>query len=169
MATRTPHGKRRRSSSRPAPDTAMAGRRRLDVMRAALIAAVVVAAGLAAQAAPATSLNCGSRTLGPGALVQGRGPGPACLLRAFQQRCRPATYTLLSFGVDTGSTTTFRTVRRATGCQVAVTISFRVIPHPPKQTGTGYCRTLRRVGENVIAGRCTGTGLPATVSLTQAR
>jgi hypothetical protein len=49
---------------------------------------------------------------------------------------------------------------------VAVTISFRLIPRPPQQSGQGTCRTLRLIGTKVVAGSCTGRGLTPTISLT---
>jgi hypothetical protein len=76
---------------------------------------------------------------------------------------------LSSFGVDTIGTDTFRTVRRAGSCQIRVTMSFHVVPQSPRQTGSGYCRTLRRQGTDVVAGGCSGIGLPASLSLTGRR
>jgi hypothetical protein len=148
-----------------AADAQGAGRRRALVVRTVLISAVLLGTLAAARAAPATAVDCGLRSVGPGALVRSVGPGPSCLLRAFEQRCRPASYRLSSFGVDTIGTDTFRTVRRAGACEVAVTIMFHLVPQPPKRTGSGYCRTLRRRGIDVVAGGCTGTGLPASLSL----
>ena len=140
------------------------------VVRAGLTALVIAGTALvAARAVPAATLDCGSRSIGPGDLARGTGPGPACLLRAFQEHCRPASYRLSSFGVDTIGTDTFRTVRRAGRCQIEVAITFHVVPRPPRRTGSGYCRTLRRVGTDVVAGRCTGEGLPTSLSLTGRR
>ena len=135
------------------------------MLRIVLISAVVLGAIVASAAAPAATVDCGSRSVGPGALVRTVGPGASCLLRAFQQRCRPASYRLSSFGVDTIGTDTFRTVRRAGACEVAVAITFHLVPQPPRQTGSGYCKTLKRRGTDIVAGGCTGTGLPTSLSL----
>ena len=138
-------------------------------MRAGLIGFVIAGTALAAHAAPASTLNCGSRSVGPGALIRKNGDGPTCLLRAFQLHGRPATYRLSSFGIDTVATDTFRTVRRGGVCQAAVAISFRVIPQTARLTGSGHCRALKQVGVDVVAGNCTGSGLPASVSVRTGR
>jgi hypothetical protein len=141
-------------------------------VRGGVITFALAGAALASQPAPAatSTLSCGSQSIGgPGSLIQRNGPGPACLLHAFQLNCRPATYRLISTGVDTVGIDTFRTIRRAGTCRVAVTISFRVVPQAARLTGNGFCRRLRRKGSDIVAGPCAGAGLPASVSLESGR
>jgi hypothetical protein len=105
--------------------------------------------------------HCGTASVGPGSL---RRPDPAaveCMLSAFQDGCRPADYTLSSFGVDTVHSETFRIER----CTILVTTSFRVVPQQPHVTGVQRCARLRRLGTDVVADRCSGR--PTTISLTR--
>jgi hypothetical protein len=111
--------------------------------------------------------SCGTSSIGPGAIVHpSRAGGARCFLAAYRDNCRPATFQLSMFGVDTVATRDFRVVRSAAGCRVSVTTSFRVVPQPAHVTGTGTCRRLRSIGTNVVADACTGRGVPARISLT---
>lgn len=111
--------------------------------------------------------SCGSASIGPGAIVHPSSTGGArCLLAAYRDHCRPATYKLSLFGVDTVATRAFRLVSSSGACVVDVTTSFRVVPQPAHVTGQGVCKQLRAIGVNVIAEGCTGRALPPRVSLT---
>ena len=55
--------------------------------------------------------HCQARSIGPGSLQRGGTAGASCLLFAFQNGCRPADYTLSSFGVDTARTRRFASSR----------------------------------------------------------
>jgi hypothetical protein len=88
------------------------------------------------------------------------------MLRAYRHDCLDAAYRLSRFGVDTVAVEDFHVARRSGRCAVAVTGTFRVVPQPPHSTAGGFCRSLRRRGTDVVAGGCTGTGLPTTISLT---
>src|SRR5262249_26976364 len=92
--------------------------------------------------------------------------GARCLLAAYRHYCRQATYRLSLFGVDTVASREFGLVSSRSGCLVAVTSSFRVVPQPAHVTGKGTCRTLRAIGRNIVAGSCMGRGLPTRISLT---
>jgi hypothetical protein len=133
---------------------------------------MAVTAGLLATAATAGKtgageLRCASLSLGPGPVThQGGRQGARCLLTAYRQHCQPARYRLSIFGIDTIATRDFAVLNRSGRCQVAVTISFRVVPQQPHTSGHGYCRTLERQGTDIIARACHGNGLPAAVSLT---
>jgi hypothetical protein len=91
------------------------------------------------------------------------------LLTAYRHHCQTARYSLSIFGVDTIATRGFAVLNHGGRCQVAVTISFRVVPQRPHTTGHGYCRTLELQGTDIIARACGGKGLPAAVSLTSIR
>jgi hypothetical protein len=134
---------------------------------AALATCATLTVGAAVGAAK--PVNCGSISVGPGALVHGSTSGANCLLRSYQQHCLTATYKLSRFGVDTISISQFRVVTRTGRCQIAVTTSFRVVPQRPHTTGHGYCRTIGRRNGDIVVGGCTGTGLQATISLTGRR
>ena len=138
---------------------------RFYVMVVVLAAAVFAFVLPSAFAGPAP-VKCASLSVGPGALRRGVTGGPACLLRAFRQGCPSATSVLWRFGVDTVATETFRLVKRRGRCEVAVTVSFRVVPQPAHATGDGYCTTVGRRNGDVIVAGCSGVGLPATISLT---
>jgi hypothetical protein len=116
-----------------------------------------------AGTAHATTRSCGTYSIGPGAVRHGSPAGATCLLSAYRS-CRPATYTLASFGVDTESTAVFRIVRFGPACRVAVDATFRVVPQTPHRFHA-TCRRVRRVAGDIEATGCTG-GLPPTISLT---
>jgi hypothetical protein len=133
---------------------------------------VAATAGLLATAATAGKLaagelRCTPLSLGPGSVTAHSRQGARCLLTAYRHHCQPARYTLSIFGIDTIATRDFAVLNRSGRCQVAVTISFRVVPQQPHTSGHGYCRTLELRGTDIIAGACHGSGLPAAVSLTR--
>ena len=131
-----------------------------------LVIAVVLAATTTAGASP-TVRNCGTLTLGPTARQHGSTSGSLCFFRAFTQRCTPATYSLMSFGVDTVAADTFALVRRGSQCRITVSISFRVVPERP-QVHRGRCTLLRREHNDVIALGCFGPEIPKTINLNPA-
>jgi hypothetical protein len=136
------------------------------------VAILLVAAGALAvgtHAATPAVLDCGSLTVGPNVLSPGKRAGAACLLHAYQQRCRPAVYVLSMFGVDTIARDTFRLVSVRGRCRVTVATSFTVVPQKPHRAGSGECSTLTARGTDVVAGRCVGAGLPGSFSLTGRR
>ena len=138
--------------------------------RFVLVAAAVgllTAATATAGKTGAGELRCTSLSLGPGSVTgQHSRPGARCLLTAYRHHCQTAHYRLSIFGIDTIATRDFAVLHRSGRCQVAVTISFRVVPQQPHITGSGYCRSLDSQGTDVIARACDGKGLPAAVSLT---
>jgi hypothetical protein len=136
---------------------------RLLALMIPALAAALVAGGTAA--ARGGTLDCGTRSIGPGALLRGGTSGAVCLLHAFQRGCTTADYRLSKFGVDTVNTEDFRVALRSGHCGVEVTTSFRVVPQRPHVTGKRQCAVLRRSGTGVVAVRCSG-GPPATISLT---
>jgi hypothetical protein len=111
-------------------------------------------------------LHCPPASIGPGSLHRAGTAGATCLLAEFQAGCRPADYTLSSFGVDTVHSIVFRVDRQSGRCTVAVRESFRVVPQKPHMTLERTCSKLLRAGTDVVAVRCTG-GPPATLSLTK--
>ena len=115
-----------------------------------------------ARAVPQKS--CGTLKVGPAADRRGAVGGAGCFLRAFQQHCQPSTYTLSVFGVDTIATDTFRLTRSGALCRIGVTVSFEVVPQPPR-LHQGRCKTLKRQNGLVIATGCAGTGVPKTITL----
>jgi hypothetical protein len=131
-----------------------------------LLATAAIAAAAATQAGRATTsvLNCGSSSIGPGGTEHGATTGSRCLLRAYVQHCQPAVYGLSLFGIDTIANDRFRLERLNGRCLVSVTISFRVVPQPARQH-TGVCRTLTLTSRHVVAARCTGPSIPATIVL----
>jgi len=108
----------------------------------------------------ALTIHCQARSVGPGSLHGGDTAGATCLVNAFRDGCKPADYTLSTFGVDTIDSETFRTQATSGGCQVVVTESFRVVPQRPHVTGRHTCLRLRAF----VADRCTPA---ATISLTK--
>ena len=78
-------------------------------------------------------------------------------------------YELSIFGVDTIARDEFRLVMLDGACRVKVTASFTVVPQRPRPQGSGECRWVAMRGSDVIAGGCTGSGLPSTISLTGKR
>jgi hypothetical protein len=88
------------------------------------------------------------------------------LLTAYRHHCQTARYSLSIFGVDTIATRGFAVLNHGGRCQVAVTISFRVVPQRPHTVGHGYCGTLELRRTGIVAGACHGNGLPPVVSLT---
>lgn len=135
----------------------------------ALVAVIAALAGVAAAGAAVPGPRaCGSMSIGPGALKRGSTKAAECLLRRYEQQCRPAVYELSMFGVDTVETERFQVGHVNGRCEIAVTRAFSVVPQKPRVTAHGHCRTLRQSAANVVAGGCSGSGLEATVSLTSA-
>jgi hypothetical protein len=128
-----------------------------------LVATAVAVAAAPGRAAP-TILNCGSLSVGPGGTERGAANGARCLLHAYQQNCRPAVYAVSHFGVDTVATDRFRLVRDNGRCLVKLTISFQIVPQPAR-LHSGVCRTLALKSQHVVAGRCTGESIPASIVL----
>jgi hypothetical protein len=132
----------------------------------AVAACVLGLAGLGTGGARGGQTACGSLSLGPGSVHHSTGQGARCMLLAYQSHCHPARYQVAVFGVDTVATRSFSVNARTGRCGIDVTTSFRVVPQPPRVTGLGRCRALRRTGSDVVAVGCRGGGLPATISLT---
>jgi hypothetical protein len=105
--------------------------------------------------AVAAVTNCQARSIGPGSLRRGGTAGASCLLSSFQDGCRPAYYTLSSFGVDTVHTRRFVIERRNGACAVLVTDSNRVIPRPPLVISRRTCTRVHMLRGDVVADRCT--------------
>jgi len=143
------------------------------MLRSLLVLFIAVTIGATVTVGGATSagktVNCGTLSVGPGALVHGSKAGANCLLRAYQQHCRSAVYRLSRFGVDTISVAQFRVVSRSSRCEIAVTTTFRVVPQLPHPTGHGYCSVIGRRGSDIVVTGCTGTGLTSVISLTGRR
>src|SRR6476646_6311088 len=139
-------------------------------MRSVAITALicgVVLVGLRAGHTNAAVTNCGTASIGPGAVgYKSTGGGARCLLAAYLDHCRQARFRLSLFGIDTVATRDFRLVMSSGRCAVAVTLSFRVVPQPAHVTGQGTCARLRAIGRSVVAESCKGHGVPATFSLT---
>jgi hypothetical protein len=135
---------------------------------AATGAAAVQAHATRAHAAAPAVTDCGSATVGPTA-IGGKSGGALCLWHAYRSNCQPAVYRLSRFGIDTIARDTFRLVRARGHCRIAVTASFSVVPQKPHPVGSGRCSALVRVGTDVVAKRCVGKGLPASISLDGAR
>jgi hypothetical protein len=129
------------------------------------IGCLVVTVGYASGASNGVT-TCANRSVGPGALTRGGTGGAQCLLRAYQNGCRPASYRLSVFGVDTATIDEFRTMREGGRCFVAVTRSFHVIPRRAHVAAQGRCAAARRGDTDIVAERCVGTNLSATISLT---
>jgi hypothetical protein len=109
----------------------------------------------------AAAIQCQPRSVGPGSLRRGGDAGAACMLAAYDDRCRSAGYSLSSFGVDTARTETFRMVH----CTIFVTETFRVVPQQPHVLRRIVCTRIRKTpAGDVVADRCTPRG---TISLTQ--
>jgi hypothetical protein len=108
--------------------------------------------------------QCQARSIGPGSLHRGGTAGATCLLSSFQNGCRPADYTVSSFGVDTIHARRFEVTRRNGGCVVLVTDSNRVIPQPPRVLARRTCSWVHRLNGDVVADRCT---THETISLTK--
>jgi hypothetical protein len=126
-----------------------------------------LAALIASVAATVSPQHCDARTIGPGTRLQGGTAGATCMLAAFRDRCRAATYTLSAYGVDTAHVETFTTRRLAGGrCGVVVVETARVIPQPAHVLSRHTCTRLRKTSTDVVADRCTPK---ATISLTKLR
>ena len=108
--------------------------------------------------------HCPARSIGPGSLQRGGTAGATCLLSSFQNGCRPADYTLSSFGVDTVHARKFQVERRNGACAVLVTDSNRVIPQPPRILARRTCSRVHRLNGDVVADRCSTR---ETISLTK--
>jgi hypothetical protein len=132
-------------------------------MKLALFGSALLAAVAAGAAHGAVPRSCGTLSIGPGSLHRGSATAPACLLQAYRS-CRPATFTLSSFGVDTIAKDVFRIVRSGTTCRVGVLASFEVVPQQP-HLAHATCRRVQRLAGDIVATGCTGN-LPATISLT---
>ena len=132
-------------------------------MKLALLCSVLLAAVAAGTAHGATPRNCGTLSIGPGSLHRGDSSSPSCLLQAYRH-CRPATFTLSSFGVDTIAKDVFRVGRSGVICQVSVLTSFEVVPQHPHLSHAS-CRRVQRLAGDIVATGCTGS-LPPTISLT---
>jgi hypothetical protein len=130
-----------------------------------LVAAAIAATTRSALGNASSAIqNCGTLSLDPGGDERGAATGATCLLHAYQQGCRPAVYVLSRFGIDTIATDRFRLARDNGRCSVDVAISFRVVPQPA-QTHNGVCRSLALKSGHVVAGRCTGRSVPASIVL----
>ena len=114
--------------------------------------------------AVAAATQCQARSVGPGSLRRGGTAGASCMLAAFDDHCRPAAYTLSSFGVDTIRTFSFRTAARASGCAVYITETMRVVPQQPRVLERLVCARVHKTDAGIVADRCTPAG---TVSLTK--
>jgi hypothetical protein len=135
-------------------------------MRRLFISCAVVIAALALPSLGGARVgvrSCGTLTIRAGG-NQGAIKGAGCLLGAYEQHCLPATYKLSIMGVDTFQTDTFRLARRQARCRITVSVSFQVIPQPPR-LHHGSCKTLKRRKAEVIATGCVGSGIPKTISL----
>ena len=139
-------------------------------MRSVAITALICGAvlvGFRAADTNAAVTNCGTASIGPGAVgYKTNGSGARCLLAAYVDHCRQARFRVSLFGVDTVATRDFRLVMSSGRCAVAVTLSYRVVPQPAHVTGQGTCTRLRAIGRSVVAESCKGHGVPATISLT---
>lgn len=134
-------------------------------MRAIALIPVLAVTILAAGAGAANPRACPVMSDGPGSLHRGGTVGAACMLAAFQANCRPAAYSVSSFGVDTARTETFHTLRHGSGCNVYVTQTFRVVPQQPRVLWHAVCTRLRKTpAGDVVADRCTPK---RTISLTK--
>jgi hypothetical protein len=132
-------------------------------MKLALLCSALLAALVAGTGHASAPRSCGTLSIGPGSLKRGSAAGPACLLQAYRS-CRPATFTLSSFGVDTIAKDVFRVVRTPGSCRVTVAGSLEVVPQQP-HLFHATCQRIQRVANDIVATGCTGK-LPATVSLT---
>ena len=109
----------------------------------------------------AAAIQCQARSVGPGSLRRGGTAGAACMLTAYEDKCRSAAYSLSSFGVDTVRTETFRMLH----CTVYITTTFRVVPQQPHVLSRVVCTRIRKTSAgDVVADRCTPK---QTISLTQ--
>jgi len=133
---------------------------------AAAVACLLGVADLGIASAGNGPTNCGSLSVGPGSLGGKKGGGASCMLLAYRSHCRTARYLLSAFGIDTIASRTFVITRRDGLCGVDVTMTFEIVPNKARPAGHGRCRGLRRTGNAILAYGCTGTNLPATVSLT---
>ena len=109
----------------------------------------------------AAVLSCGTHSAGSTAL-KAPPTGAACMLRAFQRHCTPATYELAVIGVDTIDRRSFRIAN----CHVVVSETFRVVPRPMQATTHAVCSGLRRTATDIVATGCTGIHVARTYSLT---
>jgi len=122
-------------------------------MRVALLSALLLGAlTLAAAGQGASSPSCAVRHAGPGAPPVATDRGALCLLRAFDDGCRRASYGLSLFGVDTIARDSFSLRARAGGCDVLVVASFEVVPNR-KRLSSGVCRAWRKRSGDVLSGR----------------
>jgi len=131
----------------------------------ALLVSVGLALPLAAAATASPAPSCGQRSAGPGALVRGTDAGAECMLAAFEHHCRPASYELSVFGVDTIARDSFSLRARGAGCEVVLVASFEVVPRL-RSSHSAQCSALVRQGSQILASGCMGAGVPHQVSLT---
>jgi len=114
--------------------------------------------------AVAAVTHCQARSVGPGSLQRGGTAGASCLLTSFQNGCKPADYTLSSFGIDTIHARRFVVERRNGACAVLVTDTNRVVPQQPRVIARRTCSRVHRLNGDVVADRCT---THETISLTK--
>jgi hypothetical protein len=131
----------------------------------ALLAGFGLALPLTGTATAPPAPSCGQRSAGPGALVRGTNAGAECMLAAFEQHCRPASYELSVFGVDTIARDSFSLRARGARCEVELVASFEVVPRL-RSSHSAQCSALVRQGSQIIASGCLGAGVPRQVSLT---
>ena len=114
--------------------------------------------------AVAAVTHCQARSVGPGSLQRGGTAGASCLLTSFQNGCKPADYTLSSFGIDTIHARRFIVERHNGACAVLVTDTNRVVPQQPRVIARRTCSRVHRLNGDVVADRCT---THETISLTK--
>ena len=114
--------------------------------------------------AVAAVTHCQARSVGPGSLLRGGTAGASCLLTSFQNGCKPADYTLSSFGIDTIHARRFVVERRNGACAVLVTDTNRVVPQQPRVIARRTCSRVHRLNGDVVTDRCT---THETISLTK--
>jgi hypothetical protein len=133
---------------------------------ACLWIATAAVAAVTGSARATVTPSCGALSIGPGAVTHGSTRAAACLLHAFQQHCRPASYRLSTFGVDTIAVDDFRVAATAGRCRITVATSFRVVPNRVRPGAVGVCASLVSRGVDIVATGCKVDGLPAVISLT---
>jgi hypothetical protein len=117
--------------------------------------ALALTAGLSA-AAPAP-VPCGSAHSGPGPAPKASSKVAACILYSYQH-CRHSGYSFSAAAVDTAAVWQFEVYNTKSGCRVAFTRAFHVIPSGPRHVSNGSCKAIVRRGPRVFALGCTGQG-----------
>ncbi len=135
------------------------------MLRLALLISCMLAVFGAASAGAGVVHDCGALSVGPGSLRRGSTHGAVCFFLAYP-KCRPTSYTLSRFGVDTVATDVFQLQATSTGCHVTVTGTFRVVPQHPHTTLRAVCLALRRTSSDIVATGCIRAGSTRTISLT---